>query len=167
MSLTSSLFAGVSGLTNLGNAMQVIGDNVSNVNTVGFKGNRYTFSDLLSQAIATQSGTAQVGRGMAMGSIDASYDQGSFESTGNTTDLSIGGDGFFIVTRSAFQMEHSTMKSNSGRRCNGHMFRHGTSKTIWALCGSIALHALHVPLPLRSLLNKTRYHLDHYVEDSS
>ena len=98
MSLTSSLFAGVSGLTNLGNAMQVIGDNVSNVNTVGFKGNRYTFSDLLSQSIATQSGTAQVGRGMALGSIDASYDQGSFESTGNTTDLSIGGEGFFIVS---------------------------------------------------------------------
>ncbi|MBU0995511.1 MAG: flagellar hook-basal body complex protein [Proteobacteria bacterium] len=98
MSLTSSLFAGVSGLTNLGNAMQVIGDNVANVNTVGFKGNRYTFSDLLSQSIATQSGTAQVGRGMALGSIDASYDQGSFESTGNTTDLSIGGDGFFIVS---------------------------------------------------------------------
>lgn len=112
MSLTSSLFAGVSGLTNLGNAMQVIGDNISNVNTVGFKGNRYTFSDLLSQAIATQSGTAQVGRGMAMGSIDASYDQGSFESTGNTTDLSIGGDGFFIVSDPNNDREFFTRAGN-------------------------------------------------------
>ena len=112
MSLTSSLFAGVSGLTNLGNAMQVIGDNVSNVNTVGFKGNRYIFSDLLSQAIATQSGTAQVGRGMAMGSIDASFDQGSFESTGNTTDLSIGGDGFFIVSDPDNDRDYYTRAGN-------------------------------------------------------
>jgi flagellar hook protein FlgE len=63
MGLTSSLFSGVSGLATLGNAMTVIGDNISNVNTVGFKSSRVIFQDILSQSVATQSGTAQVGRG--------------------------------------------------------------------------------------------------------
>lgn len=112
MSLTSSLFTGTSGLTNMGNAMQVIGDNISNVNTVGYKGNRYTFADLLNQSVATQSGSAQVGRGMALGSVDGRFSQGSFESTGNTTDLSIGGNGFFVVRQAATDKEFYTRAGN-------------------------------------------------------
>ena len=112
MSLTSSLYTGTSGLTNMGNAMQVIGDNISNVNTVGFKGNRYTFSDLLNQSVATQSGSAQVGRGMALGAVDARFQQGSFESTGNTTDISIGGNGFFVVRQPTTNREYYTRAGN-------------------------------------------------------
>jgi flagellar hook protein FlgE len=97
MSLTSSLFSGISGLTTLGNSMQIIGDNIANVNTIGFKGASYVFQDLLAQATATQSGTAQIGRGTSMGDVYSTFEQGSFESTGNTTDLAIGGDGFFMV----------------------------------------------------------------------
>lgn len=97
MSLTSSLFSGISGLATLGNSMQIIGDNIANVNTVGFKGSAFIFQDLLSQETATQSGTAQIGRGTALGDVMASFEQGSFESTGNSTDLGIGGDGFFIL----------------------------------------------------------------------
>lgn len=97
MGLTSSLFSGVSGLATLGNAMTVIGDNIANVNTVGFKSSRVTFQDILSQSVATQSGSAQVGRGTALGDVTAVFGQGSFESTESPTDLAIGGDGFFIV----------------------------------------------------------------------
>ena len=97
MSLSSSLFSGISGLSTLGNAMQIIGDNIANVNTVGFKGSSFAFQDLLSQSVATLSGTSQVGRGTALGDITASFAQGSFESTGNPTDLAIGGDGFFVL----------------------------------------------------------------------
>lgn len=97
MSLSSSLFSGISGLSTLGNAMTVIGDNIANVNTVGFKASRVTFQDVLSQSVATVSGSAQVGRGTAMTDISSSFSQGSFESTDNTTDLAIGGDGFFVV----------------------------------------------------------------------
>ena len=101
MALSSALFSGISGLSTLGNAMQIIGDNIANVNTVGFKSSRFTFQDLLSQSTATMSGTAQVGRGTAMGDITSLFQQGSFESTGNTTDLAIGGDGFFQLRESA------------------------------------------------------------------
>jgi len=97
MSLSSSLFSGISGLSSLGNAMQIIGDNIANVNTVGFKSSSFNFQDLLSQSISTLSGTAQVGRGTALGDISANFEQGSFESTSNTTDLAVGGDGFFVL----------------------------------------------------------------------
>jgi len=97
MALSSALFSGISGLSNLGNAMQIIGDNISNVNTVGFKSSSFTFQDLLSQNMFTRAGTSQVGRGTALSDIYATFEQGSFESTGNTTDLAIGGDGFFSV----------------------------------------------------------------------
>ena len=97
MGLTSSLFSGVSGLSVLGNAMTVIGDNIANVNTVGFKSSRVNFQDILSQTVATQSGSAQVGRGTALGDVTQAFGQGSFESTESPTDLAIGGDGFFVV----------------------------------------------------------------------
>lgn len=100
MALSSALFSGISGLSNLGNAMQIIGDNIANVNTVGFKGSTFTFQDLLSQAMFTRAGTSQVGRGTALSDIYATFEQGSFESTGNNTDLAIGGDGFFQLRES-------------------------------------------------------------------
>lgn len=112
MSLSSSLFTGTSGLTNMGNAMQVVGNNISNVNTVGFKKGRSTFADTLSQSVATQSGTAQVGRGMSIGAVDQSFETGSFESTGNSTDLSIGGDGFFVVRQSDSENNFYTRAGN-------------------------------------------------------
>jgi flagellar hook protein FlgE len=97
MSLSSSLFSGISGLNTLGNSMTVIGDNIANVNTVGFKASRVTFQDVLSQTVSTTAGTAQVGRGTSLADITSSFSQGSFESTDSTTDLAIGGDGFFVV----------------------------------------------------------------------
>jgi len=97
MSLSSALFSGISGLSTLGNSMTVIGDNIANVNTVGFKGSRVTFQDVLSQTVATTAGTAQVGRGTSLADICSSFSQGSFESTDSTTDLAIGGEGFFVV----------------------------------------------------------------------
>jgi flagellar hook protein FlgE len=97
MALASSLFSGISGLTTLGNAMTVIGDNIANVNTVGFKASRVTFQDVLSQNVATTAGTAQVGRGTSLGDISSSFAQGSFESTDSATDLAISGEGFFVV----------------------------------------------------------------------
>lgn len=102
-----SLFAGVSGLKNHQTRMDVIGNNISNVNTYGFKTSRVTFQDMLSQ---TLSGAAkpeenigginpkQVGLGMTIASIDRIFTQGSIQTTGNQTDLAISGDGFFVVS---------------------------------------------------------------------
>ncbi|MBI9076793.1 MAG: flagellar hook-basal body complex protein [Desulfatibacillum sp.] len=97
MSLSSALFSGISGMNTLGNSMTVIGDNIANVSTVGFKASRVTFQDVLAQTVSTQSGTGQLGRGAAMGDITGIFSQGSLESTDSATDLAIGGEGFFVV----------------------------------------------------------------------
>ncbi|MCD4735779.1 MAG: flagellar hook-basal body complex protein, partial [Bacteroidales bacterium] len=112
MSLSSSLFTGTSGLKNMGNALQVVGNNISNLNTVGFKKGRTTFADTLYESVATQAGAAQMGRGMAVGDVAQNFGQGSFESTGNTTDLSIGGDGFFIMRQSNSENTFYTRAGN-------------------------------------------------------
>jgi flagellar hook protein FlgE len=98
MGLTSSLYSGVSGLNNMSTAMQVIGDNVSNVNTTGFKGARATFQDIMAQSVSTARGGSQIGRGSSMSDVTSVYSQGSFEATNSPTDLAIGGNGFFMVS---------------------------------------------------------------------
>ncbi len=112
MSLSSSLFTGTSGLKNMGNALQVVGNNISNLNTIGFKKGRSAFADTLYESVATQAGTGQVGRGMSLGSVSQHFAQGSFESTGNTTDLSIGGEGFFVMRQSNSENTFYTRAGN-------------------------------------------------------
>ena len=121
MSLSSSLFSGISGLSTFGNAMQILGDNIANVNTIGFKSSHFTFQDLLSQSVATSSGSAQVGRGTTLGSIMGSFEQGSFESTGNTTDLAIGGEGFFTVREAGAENYYYTRAGNFSFDENGQL----------------------------------------------
>ncbi|WP_320040935.1 flagellar hook-basal body complex protein [uncultured Desulfobacter sp.] len=98
MSLTSSLYSGTSGLKNTGSALQVTSNNISNINTIGFKKGTATFADTLYQAIGTNSGSSQVGLGMNIDTVAQVFTDGSLETTANSTDLAIGGDGFFIVS---------------------------------------------------------------------
>lgn len=98
MGLSASLFSGITGLQAHGDKMSVLGNNIANVNTVGFKSAKMHFEDAISQDMSTATGTAQVGRGVQVGAIYADYAQGSFETTSESTDLAIGGDGFFIVS---------------------------------------------------------------------
>jgi flagellar hook protein FlgE len=102
-----SLYSGVSGLgANLTN-LDVIGNNIANSNTVGFKTGRVTFNEMLTQTIKSASrpvsgglgGTnpQQVGLGTQVGSIDTNFNQGNFRTTGKKTDLAIQGAGFFIL----------------------------------------------------------------------
>ena len=108
MSISTALFTGISGLNTLGNSMTVVGDNIANVNTIGFKGSRATFEDVLSQSISTAAGTAQVGRGVTLSTVSILFQQGSFESTSEPTDLAIGGKGFFIVQEPNSDSEYYT-----------------------------------------------------------
>lgn len=109
-----SLFAGVSGLKTHQTRMDVIGNNIANVNTVGYKGSRVTFQDVLSQTIrnATAPATSgkiggvnaqQVGLGVSLGTIDVNHAQGNIQLTGIATDLALEGDGYFVVTDGAKQ----------------------------------------------------------------
>src|SRR5882672_918993 len=97
MSLLSALYTGVSGLQSFGDSLQVIGDNIANVNTTAFKSSRAEFSDMLSQTINGGSSRSQIGRGVRMERISASFAQGSFSNTDRLTDMAVNGNGFFIV----------------------------------------------------------------------
>ena len=90
----NSLYAGISGLNACERQMDVIGNNIANTNTIGFKSAKVYFSDILSQSLA---GGVQIGRGVCVSDIGTQFTPGSFETTANATDLSIDGDGFFIV----------------------------------------------------------------------
>jgi len=100
-----SLYAGVSGLRNHQMKMDVIGNDIANINTIGYKGGRINFSEALNQTLATASpsmGTGyvnpmQVGLGMKAVSIQNNFSQGSLENTGVQTDLALEGDGFFVL----------------------------------------------------------------------
>lgn len=97
MAISSSLYSSISGLSSMGNAMSVLGDNVANTNTLAFKSSRTTFQDVLSQSVSTASGAAQVGRGVTLSTVDSLFAQGSFETSTSATDMAIGGQGFFML----------------------------------------------------------------------
>ena len=105
-----AMYAAVSGLKNHQTLLDVTANNIANVNTVGYKGSRVSFADSLSQTVigATAPGNgqagrnaAQVGLGVQLASIDNLMGGGSLQSTGETTDLAIQGEGMFIVAKGA------------------------------------------------------------------
>ncbi|WP_145412677.1 flagellar basal body rod protein FlgG [Paenibacillus xylanexedens] len=110
--MLKSMYSGVSGMRGFQTKLDVIGNNIANVNTVGFKGSRVMFKDIMSQTTAgvTAPGDAnggvnakQIGLGVSVGSIDTLHLAGSPMTTNNPTDLRINGDGFFLVRLSDAQ----------------------------------------------------------------
>ncbi|MBI5473464.1 MAG: flagellar hook protein FlgE [Ignavibacteriae bacterium] len=106
MSLYTSLFSGVAGLRNHQTMLNVIGNNIANVNTIGFKSSRTTFAEMFSQTRLSAFRPAgengginpqQIGLGASVGSIDVSFSQGNLEASNSATDLGITGAGFFIL----------------------------------------------------------------------
>lgn len=113
-----SMYAGVSGMNNFQTKLDVIGNNIANVNTFGYKKSRVTFQDMMSQKLAganaptlgddgtgiqvpLKGGTnpKQVGLGSMIGSLDTIHTQGSLQTTNRPLDLAISGDGFFTVAK--------------------------------------------------------------------
>lgn len=97
MPLSGALFSSVSGLDSTSTAISVVGDNIANVNTTGFKSRRTEFSDVLGQSISTGGGFSQIGAGSKVSDIRAAFTQGTFETTNRGNDVAIEGRGFFIV----------------------------------------------------------------------
>lgn len=94
MSIWSSLYTGRSGLTAHGDAINVVGDNIANVSTVGFKSGSANFNDILGQRT---NGGQNLGAGVKMGSVSQAFGQGSFLQSGGSLDYAIQGGGFFEV----------------------------------------------------------------------
>jgi flagellar hook protein FlgE len=97
MSLLSALSTGTTGLTTASQDLSVIGDNIANSNTIGFKGGRAAFEDALSQQLIGAPGGGQVGLGTRLNAIQRIVTQGALTQTGQATDLALQGPGYFIV----------------------------------------------------------------------
>lgn len=92
-----AMYSGVSGLRAEGDALGVVGDNIANINTVGFKSQRAVFQDVLGHSILAGTSTAIPGSGVRVGDVQQMFTQGTLSNTGVNTDLALNGDGFFVV----------------------------------------------------------------------
>jgi flagellar hook protein FlgE len=97
MGVLSSLYTGVSGLAAQGEALGVIGDNIANANTTGFKASRAEFQDIVAKSLKGILGGNQIGRGTKIGAVNPILVQGNVDSTEKVTDLAIAGDGYFTL----------------------------------------------------------------------
>ncbi len=126
-----SLFSGVSGLANQQTKMDVIGNNIANVSTVGFKASRINFAEELSQLIRPAGTSATgglqngvfVGLGVRTGGIERNFSQGILEATGKSTDLGLDGDGFFVLNNG--QQDFYTRAGNFHFDGNGRFVTSG------------------------------------------
>ncbi len=144
-----SMFSGVSGLKSHNTRMDVIGNNIANVNTTGFKASRVTFADMISQNLSgasapngTIGGTnpKQVGLGTSVSSVDLLFGDASVQGTGKNTDLAMTGNGLFVVNRGQerfytrngafeFDAEGNYVMPGSGLRVQGWMANNGVLNT--------------------------------------
>lgn len=106
MGLSRALFAGISGLKGQQVKLDIIGNNIANVNTAGFKKSRVNFADLFSDTVTEGNSPtdrvggknpSQVGLGTAQPTIEQIFTEGPSQATGEATDLSISGEGFFVI----------------------------------------------------------------------
>ncbi len=119
-----SLNSAISGLQSFQTELDVIGNNIANANTVGYKSARMDFHDAFSQTLQAGGGgrsSMQVGSGVGAAAITNMFGQGPLSGTGNQTDLAISGDGFFLLRDSASGKEFVTRAGNFHLDSDGYL----------------------------------------------
>ncbi|MFN3201724.1 MAG: flagellar hook protein FlgE [Bradymonadia bacterium] len=155
-SLLGSMYTGNSGIQVNGIGVSVVGDNIANTNTTGFKASRAHFQETFSQMMVNTRGSDQLGKGATLQRIEKMFSAGSFKATGVPTDMAINGDGFFITndpqqpganmyTRAgAFRFDNENyLVDPGGNRVQG--FSAGTDGTVNTALGDIQLDASMMP----------------------
>ena len=97
MGILSALFAAVSGLNANGTNLSIIGNNIANTGTVGFKSSRANFADIVNASLGGASGSTSSGIGVFLSGIQSNFTQGSLQTTNNSLDMAVDGNGFFQV----------------------------------------------------------------------
>ncbi|HYG23414.1 MAG TPA: flagellar hook-basal body complex protein [Verrucomicrobiae bacterium] len=118
-----SLNSGVSAMQQFQQRMDVIGNNIANVNTTGFKGARIDFADAFSQTVGSgsASGSMQIGTGVGTNAVSNQFRQGAVTSTGVTTDLAVSGNGFFAVRDNLTDADYVTRDGSFHLDNSGHL----------------------------------------------
>ena len=128
MSLFSTLSTASSGLSMAGTKLAVIGDNIANINTIGFKGARAQFADLVARDSMGLSGPTQIGTGGATDTVTQLFGQGSITESANALDLAISGNGFFMLKEPGEQGSLYTRDGQFYMDENGYIVSAGGSR---------------------------------------
>ncbi len=123
MALFGCMNTGATGLSVTSSAMSVIGDNIANMNTTGFKGARADFASLIPNAVGVLNGAAQMGTGTSLAQIRSYFGQGTMQATGSALDLAISGNGFFQVRdgdQSFYTRDGGFFLDQAGNVVNAH-----------------------------------------------
>jgi len=140
--MSTAIYSGVSGLKSQQTKLDVIGNNIANISTTGYKSQSVSFSDILSQTISGATGPSsssnrggtnpeQVGLGVIVGSVATNMTTGSTQTTGNSMDVSIGGNGFFIVQSGTGSEYEFTRAGNFGVDQSGNLTVNGLKVCGW------------------------------------
>ena len=121
----STLNTAVSALEQFQQDMSVIGNNMANVNTTGYKDANMNFEDTLSQAIGLGGGNLQVGSGVTTSAIASNFNQGTISSTGVGSDLAVNGQGFFVVKNPTGGAQSVTRDGSFQVDANGYLITSG------------------------------------------
>jgi len=119
-----SLNSGISGLRFQQDKLDVIGNNIANVNTVGFRAGRAQGVDVFSQRLSefsTNSSASQIGSGVSLASVSSSFAQGNIDSTGQPYDMAIDGSGFFLVRDTSNNATYATRAGDFRADANGFL----------------------------------------------
>jgi flagellar hook protein FlgE len=157
MSLIGTLTSGVSALRTFGKGLEVIGANIANVNTTGYKSSTASFAESFSNTLrgsAPSNGTVssqsavQVGTGVELAGIATNFNQGALNSTGNTTDLGISGRGFFIVKDATGGSQFATRDGQFRVDDNGYLVTVATSFRVQGRTGGNYTTSITAASPL-------------------
>ncbi len=163
-----SLYSGITGLRNHQTRMDVIGNNISNVNTPGYKASRVIFQDIFSQTLSPASGNStatggtnpkQVGLGSTLASIDVLHTPSASQYTGVPLDLSIDGSGFFVIRNNG--QEFYTRAGNFGTD-NSDYLVNGNGAYVLGYVGATAPAS---PAPAPTQIKIADYYYDVAVDD--
>ncbi|WP_445613949.1 flagellar basal body rod protein FlgG [Geobacillus sp. YF-1] len=155
-----SMYSGIGAMRNFQTKLDVIGNNIANVNTYGFKKGRTIFKDLMSQTIsgasapgAGRGGTnpKQVGLGAQLAAIDTVHTQGSLQTTGRVLDLAISGDGFFVIGDSSGNNRLYTRAGNFYLDSQGYIVNADGQYLLGQTGAAAGLSPIRIPADAKSL----------------
>jgi flagellar hook protein FlgE len=149
--MLTSLSSAVTGLDSFQQDMDVIGNNIANINTNGFKAGIVNFSDTFSDTLQSASGSVQVGTGVSIQSTSNNWTQGAINATGINTDLAISGNGFFVVQDPASNAQYVTQDGSFSVNSSGYLVTaggqqvQGYNTAALSAIGSIKIDATGAP----------------------
>jgi flagellar hook protein FlgE len=176
MSLIGTMGSGVSALRTFEKGLEVIGNNIANVNTTGYKSAQTKYADSFSNVLKRSAGGAavtQVGSGVELAGISTNFSQGSLSTTGNPTDLGISGNGFFRVKNPTDGTDYATRAGDFRFDDNGYLVTpaglrvQGLTGTGLATVGDIKLGTPPTGQQLRSAVIDPNGSVVEYYSDGS